>query len=87
MAMASSHGILRAKGRVPVLGKALPFVVQAVGQRVDGYFSPNPGAVVNEGKVGRLVVIGLAGLDAGAIAAQLGGSVIMDSGSDAPPQN
>lgn len=87
MALASSHGILRAKGRVPVVGKALPFVVQAVGQRVDGYFAPNLGAVGNEGKAGRLVVIGLAGLDAGAIAAQLGGSVIMDSGSDAPPQN
>ena len=85
--LANSHGILRAKGRVPVEGKALPFVVQAVGQRVDGYFAPQPAPVGNDSNAGRLVVIGLAGLDAAAIASQLGGSVIMDSGSDASPKN
>ena len=85
--LANSQGILRAKGRVPVEGKALPFVVQAVGQRVDGYFAPQPAPVGNDSNAGRLVVIGLAGLDAAAIASQLGGSVIMDSGSDASPQN
>jgi cobalamin biosynthesis protein CobW len=69
--MASEFGILRAKGRVPVSGKALPFVVQAVGRRVDGYFARE----ANNGG-GQLVVIGLAGLDADAIAARLGGTVI-----------
>ena len=85
--LANSHGILRAKGRGTVEGKALPFVVQAVGQRVDGYFAPQPAPVGNDSNAGRLVVIGLVGLDAAAIASQLGGSVIMDSGSDASPQN
>ena len=70
-AIASAYGVLRAKGRVSVAGKALPFVVQAVGRRVDGYFARDREAVA-----GRLVVIGMAGLDAGAIAARLGGTVI-----------
>lgn len=70
-AMASAFGVLRAKGRVSVAGKALPFVVQAVGRRVDGYFARD-----NEAVAGRLVVIGMAGLDAGAIATRLGGKVI-----------
>ena len=69
-AIASEYGVLRAKGRVSVAGKALPFVVQAVGRRVDGYFARDREAVA-----GRLVVIGMAGLDAGAIAARLGGTV------------
>ncbi|MGC6452815.1 MAG: GTP-binding protein, partial [Candidatus Puniceispirillaceae bacterium] len=69
--MASEYGVLRAKGRVSVAGKALPFVVQAVGRRVDGYFARD-----REAAAGRLVVIGMAGLDAGAIAARLGGTVI-----------
>jgi cobalamin biosynthesis protein CobW len=69
--MASEFGILRAKGRVPVSGKALPFVVQAVGRRVDGYFAREA-----DSAGGQLVVIGLAGLDADAIAARLGGTVI-----------
>ena len=70
-AIASAYGVLRAKGRVSVAGKALPFVVQAVGRRVDGYFARDREAIA-----GRLVVIGMAGLDAGAIAARLGGTVI-----------
>ena len=69
-AIASEYGVLRAKGRVSVAGKALPFVVQAVGRRVDGYFARDREAVA-----GRLVVIGMAGLDAGAIAARIGGTV------------
>ena len=69
-AIASEYGVLRAKGRVSVAGKALPFVVQAVGRRVDGYFARD-----REPVAGRLVVIGMAGLDAGAIAARLGGTV------------
>ena len=70
-AIASAYGVLRAKGRVSVAGKALPFVVQAVGRRVDGYFARDREAIA-----GRLVVIGMAGLDSGAIAARLGGTVI-----------
>ena len=70
-AIASAYGVLRAKGRVSVAGKALPFVVQAVGRRVDGYFARDREAIA-----GRLVVIGMAGLDSGAIAARLGGTEI-----------
>ena len=66
--MATGLGVLRAKGRVSVKGKALPFVVQAVGRRVDGYYARDADAAT-----GRLVVIGLAGLDADAIAKRLGG--------------
>jgi len=75
-AIAAEFGVLRAKGRVAVAAKALPFVVQAVGRRVDGYFARDREAVA-----GRLVVIGLAGLDADAIAARLGGTVIADHAS------
>ena len=71
MPVASDFGILRAKGRVTVAGKALPFVVQAVGRRVDGYFARD-----RDGGQGRLVVIGMAGLDAAGIAARLGGRLI-----------
>ena len=68
--IAAQHGVLRAKGRLTVTDKALPLVVQAVGRRVDSYFARD-----NEQLVGRLVVIGMAGLDANRIAAQLGGQV------------
>ena len=70
-AIASEFGVLRAKGRVDVNGKALPYVVQAVGRRVDGYFARDRDSVS-----GRLVVIGMTGLDAAAIAARLGGELI-----------
>ena len=70
-AIASEFGVLRAKGRVDVTGKALPYVVQAVGRRVDGYFARDRDSVS-----GRLVVIGMNGLDAAAIAARLGGELI-----------
>ena len=74
--LAAEFGILRAKGRVAVNGKALPYVVQAVGRRVDGYFARDRDAVA-----GRLVVIGMAGLDAAGIAARLRGSLIDDDAS------
>jgi cobalamin biosynthesis protein CobW len=70
-AIAGKFGILRAKGRLVVTGKALPYVVQAVGSRVDGYFA----RMAMQGG-GQIVVIGLAGLDAAAIANQLGGALI-----------
>ncbi len=75
-ALASEYGILRAKGRVAVAGKALPYVVQAVGRRVDGYFARDRDAVA-----GRLVVIGMAGLDVAGIAARLGGTLIDENAS------
>lgn len=75
-AIASEFGVLRAKGRVDVTGKALPFVVQAVGRRVDGYFARDRDSVS-----GRLVVIGMAGLDAAAIASRLGGTLLDDHAS------
>jgi cobalamin biosynthesis protein CobW len=75
-ALASEFGILRAKGRVMVAGKALPYVVQAVGRRVDGYFARDREAVT-----GRFVVIGMAGLDVAGIAARLGGTLIDDHAS------
>ena len=74
--LAGEFGILRAKGRVAVSGKALTYVVQAVGRRVDGYFARDRDAVA-----GRLVVIGMAGLDAERIAARLGGSLIDEDAS------
>jgi cobalamin biosynthesis protein CobW len=75
--IAAQHGVLRAKGRLTVTDKALPLVVQAVGRRVDSYFARD-----NEQVVGRLVVIGMAGLDANRIAAQLGGQVAHMSASE-----
>ena len=69
--MAAEFGILRAKGRLSVTGKALPYIVQAVGRRVDGYYARGA-----DGTHGQLVVIGLADLDADAIASRLGGQVI-----------
>ena len=69
--MAAEFRILRAKGRLSVTGKALPYIVQAVGRRVDGYYARGA-----DGTHGQLVVIGLADLDADAIASRLGGQVI-----------
>ena len=68
--IALENGVLRAKGKVIVTGKALPLSIQAVGQRVDSFFSRETGQ-----KTGCLVVIGLSGLDAKKIAAQLGGQL------------
>ena len=76
--MAGEFGVLRAKGRLQVTGKALPLVVQAVGRRVDGYFARD-----TEGTIGRMVVIGMAGLDAAAIAARLNGQVVEAGEADA----
>ncbi len=70
-ALASEFGVLRAKGRISVDGRALPLVIQSVGQRVDSYY-----ARATKGTVDQLVVIGLAGLDGSAIAARLGGHLL-----------
>jgi cobalamin biosynthesis protein CobW len=57
-------GVFRIKGHAQVAGKAAPVVVQAVGARVETYFSPAP---AKDG----LVVIGLRDLDRDAAAARL----------------
>ena len=75
--LAGEFGILRAKGRLSIEGKALPLVVQAVGQRVDSYF-----ARAGDGAGDQLVVIGLAGLDGVAIAKRLGGQLMGDQMTD-----
>lgn len=76
-ALAGEFDILRAKGRLSVDGKALPLVVQAVGQRVDSYF-----ARASDGAIDQLVVIGLAGLDGMAIAKRLDGQLLGDQMRD-----
>ena len=75
--LAGEFGILRAKGRLSVDGKALPLVVQAVGQRVDSYF-----ARASDGAIDQLVVIGRTGLDGMAIAKRLDGQLLGDQMRD-----
>ncbi|MDT8344091.1 MAG: cobalamin biosynthesis protein CobW [Thermohalobaculum sp.] len=67
-----AHDILRLKGFVAVAGKPMRLVVQAVGPRVETYFDRPFGA---DPRATRLVVIGEAGLDRGAIAAAIRGRV------------
>ncbi|MEM7491346.1 MAG: GTP-binding protein, partial [Pseudomonadota bacterium] len=62
------HDILRLKGFASVAGKPMRLTVQAVGPRVDHYFDRPLGA---DPRGTRLVVIGQAGLDRAAIAADL----------------
>lgn len=63
----SLKGVLRIKGAVEIDGKAAPAMVQAVGPRVETWFAA--GAESS----GRLVVIGLKGLDLDAVRSVLGG--------------
>jgi len=63
-----SHDILRLKGFVAVSGKPMRLTLQAVGPRIDTYFDQPFGTAPRET---RLVVIGQAGLDRAAIAAEL----------------
>ena len=65
-AMLALPDIFRVKGHARVAGKAAPVVVQAVGARIETYFSPVP---AREG----LVVIGLRGLDRDAVRTRLAG--------------
>ena len=58
------RGVFRIKGHARIDGKAAPVVVQAVGARVEAYFSPTP---AKDG----LVVIGLRDLDREAATARL----------------
>ena len=65
------HDILRVKGFLAVAGKDMRLVVQAVGGRVQHYYDRAWRA--GEDRAGRLVVIGLRGLDRAAIAHSLAG--------------
>jgi len=60
-AVMSRHEILRAKGFLAIAGKPMRLAVQAVGPRVDSYF--DRAWQRDEARAGRLVVIGLKGLD------------------------
>ncbi|MEM8787278.1 MAG: cobalamin biosynthesis protein CobW [Pseudomonadota bacterium] len=65
----ADHGILRLKGFAAVVGRPMRLVIQAVGPRVDTHFDQPLTAA--DGRRTRLVVIGRAGLDQAAIAADL----------------
>ena len=64
-AVAEAHNVLRMKGFVPVAGKPLRLLIQAVGPRVSHYYDRPWGA--GEARQGSLVVIGLKGLDRDAV--------------------
>ena len=57
------HDILRLKGFATIAGKPMRLTIQAVGPRIDSYFDGRADAA----RLTRLVVIGQAGLDRGAI--------------------
>lgn len=69
--IAEKENVLRVKGFVPVDGKPMRLLVQAVGARVNHYFDRAWGPA--EERLGRLVVIGEKGLRQDAIAAALAG--------------
>ena len=65
------HDILRVKGFLSVAGKEMRLVLQGVGSRLQHYYDRPWGA--DEARDGRLVVIGLQGLDRSAITAAIAG--------------
>lgn len=71
VALSRDLGVLRVKGHVAVAGKAMRLLVQAVGQRVSHQF--DRAWTSEEARAGRLVVIGLKGLDPAAVAQALRG--------------
>ena len=77
-AAVARHDILRVKGFLEVPGKPMRHAVQGVGDRFERYFD-RPWAA-GEVRRGELVVIGLKPLDAGAIAAELGGRLSSAAG-------
>ncbi len=68
------HDVLRVKGFLDVPGKAMRHAVQGVGDRFERYYD-RPWAP-GEARASALTVIGLAGLNPAAIAAELGGRVL-----------
>jgi cobalamin biosynthesis protein CobW len=67
--LAEAHNVLRVKGFAAVAGKTMRLLIQAVGPRVSHYYDRPWGA--SEARQGRLVVIGLKGLDRDAVAKTL----------------
>ena len=65
------HDILRVKGFLSVVGKDMRLVLQGVGRRVQHYYDRTWRA--DESRQGRLVVIGLKGLDRAAIEQAISG--------------
>lgn len=68
-ALAEDKNLLRVKGFAAVTDKPMRLLVQAVGPRVSHYYDRPWGA--SEPRVGRLVVIGLKGLDRDAVTKRL----------------
>ena len=64
-----AHDIFRVKGFVAVAGKPMRLLLQAVGSRVTHQYD-RPW-LASEAREGRLVVIGLKGLDRAAVARSL----------------
>jgi cobalamin biosynthesis protein CobW len=69
--LAQSHDVLRVKGFAAVAGKPMRLLVQAVGPRVTHHY--DRAWTTAEARAGRLVVIGLKGLDRKAVEAALRG--------------
>jgi cobalamin biosynthesis protein CobW len=69
--VAETHPVFRVKGFVAVAGKPMRLLVQAVGARVTQQYDRPWGA--SEARAGKLVVIGLKGLDRAAVARVLRG--------------
>jgi cobalamin biosynthesis protein CobW len=67
----AKHDILRVKGFLNVIGRDMRLVLQGVGTRLQHYYDRAWEA--NESRQGRLVVIGLKGLDRAAIEAAVKG--------------
>ena len=68
-AVVAAHDVLRVKGFIDVPGKAMRYVLQGVGGRIERYFD-RPWRD-DEPRTSRLVVIGQRGMDAAAIRAAL----------------
>jgi len=69
--VAQTHPVLRVKGFAAVAGKPMRLLVQAVGARVTHQYD-RPWSATEE-RLGKLVVIGLKGLDRAAVAGILRG--------------
>lgn len=69
--LAEAHDVLRVKGFAAVTGKPMRLLIQAVGPRVTHYFDRPWGQTEN--RQGKVVVIGLKGLDRDAVAKSLTG--------------
>ena len=67
--LAETHNVLRMKGFAAVEGKPMRLLIQAVGPRVSHYYDRAWGE--NETRQGKLVVIGLKGLDRDVVAQTL----------------